>query len=48
MSLNMDKPIRQILEDADDGQEECEPVHLTMTLAQAQYLLHLVKEDAEK
>lgn len=40
----MDKPIRQILEDAEDGQEDCEPVHLKMTAAQARYLLHLITE----
>lgn len=41
----MDKPLKQILDEADIGQEDCEIVHLTMTAAQARYLKHLLEED---
>lgn len=39
--------LKEILDDADDGQEDCEPVILRITAGDARYLKHLV-EKAEK
>lgn len=43
----MGKTLLQILDDADDGQDDCELVHLTITADQARYLFCLV-DDAQR